>query len=138
MIASRSWLAAIETNNQMVAVRKLIFRTLLLGLFFPLAVNRAHCQQNQASPPKSATPALGTIHGVVKSGNLPIPGAAVTISAASSSETRSTWTDVDGSYSGPVPSYGSYTVRVQMVAFASRAQEVLVDASHPDVQANFE
>ena len=133
----------------MVAVRKPTFRALLLVLLLPLALNRAHSQQqNQAIQPPTAqpgpqepasiTPVVGTIGGVVKSGNLPIPGAAVSISIVSSSRTISTWTDVDGSYSGAVPAYGSYTVRVQMVAFASRSQEVMVDASHQTVRANFE
>ena len=69
---------------------------------------------------------------------MPIPGAAVSISLASSSEKISTWTDVDGSYSAAISSYGSYTVRVQMIAFANSTQQVTIDASHQDVQANFE
>jgi hypothetical protein len=73
----------------------------------------------------------------VKSGNMPIPGAAVSISVPSS-ETISTWTDVDGSYSAAVPAYGTYTVQVQMVAFANGSHQVVVDAGHPVVQANFE
>ena len=80
----------------------------------------------------------GTIHGIVKSGNMPIPGAAVSISSASSDPAISTWTDVDGSYSASVPSYGSYTVHVQMVAFANSTQQVVIDASHQNVAANFE
>ena len=62
---------------------------------------------------------------------MPIPGAAVSISSWSSPSSNkiSTWTDVDGSYSAAVPSYGSYTVQVQMVAFANSAQQVVIDAS---------
>jgi hypothetical protein len=69
---------------------------------------------------------------------MPIPGAAVSISAASSSEKISTWTDVDGSYTASIPAYGSYTVRVQMAAFANGSQEIVIDASHQNVVANFE
>jgi len=69
---------------------------------------------------------------------MPIPGAAVTISHGSSAEKISTWTDVDGSYSVALPSYGSYTVSVQMSAFANSTQEIVIDASHQNVQANFE
>ncbi|MGA9352517.1 MAG: hypothetical protein WBV46_02425, partial [Terriglobales bacterium] len=48
------------------------------------------------------------------------------------------WTEVDGSYSAAVPSYGSYLVRVQMMAFAAGSQTVVVDAAHANVPANFE
>ena len=100
----------------------------------------------------------GHIRGVVKSGNTPIPGATVVISVAGStaspasgaasnstpagsdvsSSGKITSTDVDGSYSLAVPAYGSYTVRVQMVAFAVGTQTVVVDAAHANVVANFE
>ncbi|HYA24059.1 MAG TPA: TonB-dependent receptor [Terriglobales bacterium] len=89
--------------------------------------------QTQATLPQG-----GTIHGIVKSGTMPIPGAAVSISLGSSSEKISTWTDVDGSYSAALPSFGSYTVRIQMAGFANSTQEVVVDAAHQNVQANFE
>ncbi len=48
------------------------------------------------------------------------------------------WTDVDGIYSAAVPSYGSYTVRVEMIAFANSTQQVVIDATHQNVPANFE
>ncbi len=48
------------------------------------------------------------------------------------------WTDLDGSYLLWVPDEGHYTVRVQMAAFAASTQDVTLDATHPDVQANFE
>lgn len=69
---------------------------------------------------------------------MPIPGAAVTISAKSSPEKISTWTDVDGNYSAVVPAYRTYAVQVQMTAFAGNTQEIVIDAAHSDVQANFE
>jgi hypothetical protein len=43
------------------------------------------------------------MHGIVKSGNMPIPGAAPSISSGScgiSTEKITIWIDVDGSYSG--------------------------------------
>jgi hypothetical protein len=90
-----------------------------------------------AQPPASQAQG-GIIHGVVKSGNMPIPGAAVSISPASSNENISTWTDVDGSFSAQVPAYGSYTVGIQMTAFANTTQQVVIDASHQNVLSNFE
>jgi len=79
-----------------------------------------------------------TIHGVVKSGNVPIPGAGVSAANSASKEQVNTWTDVDGSYWLQVPVDGRYSVRVQMAAFAGSAQEVVLDATQPDVQTNFE
>lgn len=70
---------------------------------------------------------------------MPIPGAAVLISSASSADFKiTTWTDVDGTYTAAVPAFGSYTIRVQMVAFANATQQVVVDASHPIALGNFE
>jgi trimeric autotransporter adhesin len=87
-----------------------------------------------------AIPAAGgrAIHGVVKSGNMPIPGAGVSAANAATKEQVNTWTDVDGSYWLRIPADGRYTVRVQMAAFAASTQEVVVDPTHQDVQTNFE
>lgn len=125
------------------------FRILLVALSLLLSTRLVLSQEqtpanrtatSQASAVQNPTPTsgAGTIHGTVKSGNAPIPGAAVSISLESSTTTISTWTDVDGSYSAAVPSYGTYTVLVQMVAFANSSQKVVVNASHSIVRANFE
>src|SRR5215469_5481217 len=87
---------------------------------------------------QSAQAPSGTIHGVVKSGNMPIPGAAISVSRDSSTDTITSWTDVDGSYRVMLPTDGAYTVRVQMAAFAQSSQTVMIDASHQNVAANFE
>lgn len=120
----------------MIATGKLVFRFLLLSSAL-LAFDRAHAQSQPAQPQPSES-AAGTIHGIVTSGNMPIPGAAVSISPASSSQKISVWTDVVGSYSATVPSNGSYTVQVQMVAFANSTRQVVIDASHQNVAAHFE
>ena len=78
------------------------------------------------------------IHGVVKSGNMPIPGAGISVTNAATKAQLNTSTDVDGSYSLPVPADGNYTVRVQMAAFAAGSHEVIVDVGHHDVAVNFE
>src|SRR6202034_1805060 len=95
---------------------------------------------------QTAAPAGLTIHGVVKSGNMPIPGAGVSAAKASPTEAAnasttqqvSTSTDVDGSYLLRIPMDGHYIVRVQMAAFAASTQEVVLDAEHQDMPANFE
>ncbi|MGA9072969.1 MAG: carboxypeptidase-like regulatory domain-containing protein, partial [Candidatus Sulfotelmatobacter sp.] len=92
------------------------------------------------TPGQPATPTAGgrTIHGVVKSGNMPIPGAAVSAANTATKEQINTWTDVDGSYLLLIPADGHYAVLVQMAAFAASTQEVVLDAIHRDVQTNFE
>ncbi|MFZ0992741.1 MAG: TonB-dependent receptor [Candidatus Sulfotelmatobacter sp.] len=99
----------------------------------------AHFLRAQAAPQATA-PTAGSraIHGVVKSGNMPIPGAEVSAENAATKQQVNTWTDVDGSYSLRIPADGRYTVRAQMAAFAASTQEVVLDETHPDIQANFE
>ena len=88
-----------------------------------------------------ADASVGTIHGIVKSGNLPIPGATISIIPVGPPEASgkpiSAWTDVAGNFAATVP-YGTYGVRVQMTAFAGKTQQVVVDASHQSVVADFE
>jgi hypothetical protein len=96
--------------------------------WFQVVVFHPHLLRGQA-----VAPAAGgrTIHGVVKSGNMPIPGAGVSAANAATKEQVNTSTDVDGSYWLRIPADGRYTVRVQMAAFAASAQEVVLDATHP-------
>jgi len=113
--------------------------TLLLSGPFVLCQNTAPPTSASALVPSQNAPsagAVGNIHGFVKSGGTPIPGAQVSISQ-DSSHTISTWTDVDGSYSAPIPAYGTYTVQVKMVAFANSSQRVPIDAFHTVADANF-
>jgi hypothetical protein len=91
-----------------------------------------------ASPVAAPVAGARALHGIVKSGNMPIPGAGVSAENAATKEQLNTWTDVDGSYSLRIPADGRYTLRVQMAAFAASTQEVVLDETHPDVQANFE
>jgi len=69
---------------------------------------------------------------------MPIPGAGVSAVNAATKGQINTSTDVDGRYWLRIPADGHYTVRIQMAAFAGSAQEVVLDATHQDVQANFE
>ena len=119
----------------MGATGRLGFLSLLFTALLVFSVGHG---MSQTEPAQGAQAAGGTIHGLVKSGNMPIPGAAVSISSATDSSTLTTWTDVDGRYSAKLPSFGTYAVRVEMVAFANSTRQVAVDASHPNVEANFE
>jgi hypothetical protein len=126
----------------MTAADRLVLQCLFLGLTLFSVLEQACSQMQQPAQPNAVSPQIsqpaGTIRGVVKSGNMPIPGASVSISLESPSQQVSAWTDVNGSYSVTVASYGSYKVRVQMVAFANSTQQAVIDAAHLDVQVNFE
>ncbi len=80
----------------------------------------------------------GVIHGLVKSGNMPVPGATITVVNTLTGQKATTWTDVTGTYSLRVPANGRYVIRSQMFAFAPLTQEALIDAAHREVQANLE
>jgi len=101
---------------------------------FHIVVFHGHLSTGQTVP----APGGKTIHGVVKSGSMPIPGAGVTATDTATKKQVTTSTDVDGSYSLHIPDDGRYTVRVQMPAFAASTQEVVLDPSHQDVPSNFE
>jgi trimeric autotransporter adhesin len=105
-----------------------------LSFFFCLAMG-AFCPWLTA---QGSQPQGGTIRGVVKSGNMPLPGATVTAANTLTGQKVTTSTDVDGTYSLQVPSDGRYVVRAQMAAFAPVTQEVRVNDSNRNLEANLE
>jgi trimeric autotransporter adhesin len=80
----------------------------------------------------------GTIRGIVKSGNMPIPGVAVTAINESTNEKATTWTNVDGTYVLRVHGFGHFVISTQMIAFAPVTQQVTVDANARDTAVNLE
>ena len=77
------------------------------------------------------------IRGIVKLGNTPLPGVTVTAANSLTGKKTVTSTEVDGSYSLELSGRGRYVVRAEMTAFASATQEVVLNASSPEQQANF-
>jgi len=71
----------------------------------------------------------GSIQGVVKSGNTPIPGATVTASNTLTGQKVTTSTNVAGQYSLQVPASGRYVVKAQMAAFATITGETIINAA---------
>jgi hypothetical protein len=87
----------------------------------------------QANPPaaRSAEPAAGgKLHGIVKSGNTPLPGVTVTAQNTLTGKRYSTTTDITGTWSLAIPLNGRYVVRTQFAAFAQGSQEALLNASN--------
>lgn len=87
----------------------------------------------------TAGPAVsgGKLHGVVKSGNTPLPGVTVTAQNTLTGKRYSTTTDITGAWQLNVPQNGRYVVRTEFAAFAEASQEVVVNAASRDGVVNF-
>jgi trimeric autotransporter adhesin len=89
----------------------------------------------QAPPPTAVTG--GTLHGVVKSGNIPLPGVTVTAQNTLTGKKYSTTTDITGAWSMNIPQNGRYVVRTQFAAFATGSQEAVLNATSHDQTVTF-
>ena len=116
-------------------------------------------QGQAAAPPQSAAPAQGSapaqtapagnmgqspqvavggrLHGVVKSGNIPLPGVAVTAQNTLTGKKYSTTTDITGAWSMNIPQNGRYVIRTQFAAFAQGSEEAVLNAASHDQAVNF-
>ena len=90
-----------------------------------------------ASAAADASQAGGTLHGVVKSGNIPLPGVAVTAQNTLTGKRYTTTTDITGAWSMTIPQNGRYVIRTQFAAFAAGSQEALLNATGHDRTVNF-
>ncbi len=89
--------------------------------------------------PATAVPAVGgKLHGVVKSGKIPLPGVTVTAQNTLTGKRYSTTTDITGSWMLHIPQNGRYVVRTQFAAFAQGDQEALLNISSHDQVLDFE
>jgi outer membrane receptor protein involved in Fe transport len=82
------------------------------------------------------------LHGVVKSGGIPLPGVTVAAQNTLTGKRFSTITGIDGAWALTIPRNGRYVVRTQLAAFAAGVEEVLLttasDAKGHDVAVNFD
>ena len=95
---------------------------------------------NRASAPQAAsTPVTvgGKLHGVVKSGNIPLPGVTVTAQNTLTGKKYSTTTDLAGAWSLTIPQNGRYVIKTQFAAFAPGSQETLLNATNHDQTVTF-
>ena len=83
-------------------------------------------------------PAGGDIQGVVKSGNQPLPGVAISAANTLTGQKVVTSTDLDGSYALHLPADGRYVVRAQLAAFAPTTKEVLINAANRSARVDVE
>ncbi len=79
----------------------------------------------------------GRLHGVVKSGSIPLPGVTVTAQNTLTGKKYSTITDISGVWSMSLPQNGRYVIRTQFAAFAVGAQEAVLNAESRDQTVSF-
>jgi hypothetical protein len=97
----------------------------------------ALAQQPPAASEPAVTAAEATtaaaqplINGLVKSGNMAIPGVSIVIGDSAGHKVI-TSTDVDGSFAAMVPAGGRWVVRAEMAGFSSVTKEVLLEPARP-------
>src|SRR5579884_1302270 len=119
-------------NNPFHRGRRYVLRRLLPICL--LLVFSTYCVAQTQGPSTTG----GTVHGSVKSGNVPLPGVSITATNTLTGKKYSTVTDVNGAYSLNIPQNGRYVVRTDFAAFATETKEVLFNAASPqNQQANF-
>lgn len=101
------------------------------------------CAQMVPAPavPADAQPqtaAGGRLHGVVKSGQTPLPGVAVTAQNTLIGKRYATTTDITGAWSLTLAQNGRYVVRTQFAAFAAGVQEAVLNAASHEQTLNFD
>jgi hypothetical protein len=102
--------------------------------------NRQSGAQPPAQPGSTDAPTVtgGTLRGVVKSGNIPLPGVTVTAQNTLTGKRYSTTTDMTGAWSMTIPQNGRYVIRTQFAAFAQSSQEALLNATGHERTVNFD
>ncbi|MGO9432937.1 MAG: TonB-dependent receptor domain-containing protein [Terracidiphilus sp.] len=89
----------------------------------------------QGAPDQAITG--GKLHGVIKSGSIPLPGVTVTAQNTLTGKRYSTTSDITGAWLLTIPQNGRYVIRTQFAAFAQGAQEAVLNAANHDQTVNF-
>jgi len=95
-------------------------------------------QAAEAQTPAAPSVAGGKLHGVVKSGSIPLPGVTITAQNTLTGKKYSTTSDITGAWSMSLPQNGRYVIRTEFAAFAVGAQEALLNAASHDQAVNFD
>ncbi|HEY1209037.1 MAG TPA: carboxypeptidase-like regulatory domain-containing protein [Terracidiphilus sp.] len=91
-----------------------------------------------AQIPPAPSPAGGKLHGMVKSGNIPLPGVTVTAQNTLTGKRFSTTTDITGAWILTIPQNGRYVIRTQFAGFAPGSQEAVLNAANHDQTVSFD
>jgi hypothetical protein len=118
---------------------RLVAGILVAGALTASGQSPATTSQQAAQAKLSAPQAPGgRLHGVVKSGNIPLPGVTVTAQNTLTGKRYTTTTDMTGAWSLTIPQNGRYVIRTQFAAFAQGVQEAVFNAASHDQTVSFE
>ncbi len=101
------------------------------------AAGQASANGQAASSAAAPVMTGGTLHGVVKSGNISLPGVTVTAQNTLTGKKYSTSTDMSGAWSMNIPQNGRYVIKTQFAAFAVASQEAVLNATSHDQTVTF-
>ena len=91
----------------------------------------------QAQSPSFQTQPSGKLHGVVKSGNIPLPGVTITAQNTATGKRYSTTTGISGAWTLNVPPDGHYVIHTDFAGFAPGTQEAELSATSNDQAVTF-
>src|ERR1022692_850587 len=136
-------------------MRRALFWTMALGIVVgssavwsqgavqspaPASAEPAQTPKSTENPvPATPNPVTtgGKLHGVVKSGTIPLPGVTVTAQNTLTGKKFSTTTDLTGAWSMNISQNGRYVIRTQFAAFAVGSQEAVLNATNHDQTVSF-
>ncbi|HEX8710643.1 MAG TPA: carboxypeptidase-like regulatory domain-containing protein, partial [Terracidiphilus sp.] len=121
--------------GRLAKARSIAVRILVCGSM----IAEAYAQSPAVAPPSAASAATrtqtsvgGKLHGVVRSGKIPLPGVTVTAQNTLTGKRYSTVTDIKGAWSMTIPLDGRYVIRTEFAAFAPVSEEALLNATGRD------
>ncbi|MGC1463743.1 MAG: TonB-dependent receptor [Terracidiphilus sp.] len=95
-------------------------------------------QAAETQTPAAPSVVGGKLHGVVKSGSIPLPGVTITAQNTLTGKKYSTTSDITGAWSMSLAQNGRYVIRTEFAAFAVGAQEAVLNAASHDQAVNFD
>jgi len=124
-------------------MRRAVLHNVVAAGIIGVAIHVA-CAQAPAAPtavpltPSTPVVTGGQLHGVVKSGAVPLPGVTVTAQNTLTGKRISTTTDITGAWTLTAAQNGRYVLRTQFAGFAQGAQEAVLNAASHDQTVNFD
>ena len=103
----------------------------------PGPVNSASAETATPQAQSEQAPSGGKLHGVVQSGNIPLPGVTVTAQNKATGKRYSTTTGINGAWSLNVPPDGRYEIHTEFAGFAPGTQEAVLSAASKDRTVTF-
>src|ERR1035437_1002730 len=126
----------------MMAMSLLVSGSVVASAQTPAPTSLQSAPPSANSAPTASQPGTvitgGKLHGVVKSGIVPLPGVTLTAQNTLTGKRYSTTTDVTGAWSMTIPQNGRYVVRTQFAGFANGSQEGLLNAASHDQAVSFD